>query len=369
MSPDFYNALLLFVSIFLTSTAIVSLLKRKTQKSNLYFGLFFLILGISIFFRFLESTHLIFKVPYLIEVDFPFCFLLSPFYIYFVKSYLYNYQPSKREQIIQSIPAILVFIFLLPVFLLNPIEKSAYLTNQASSSYSWRYQILNSLYFLQSVFYLIYTLIFIGKNKLNLSENSIYKVKILRGFTITLLSIQFITLLSIPLNQSIKKFNYTPILAIALLLLILVWLLQKSDLLDSSEKLTEEDISAKYKNSTLSIEDIAAHASYISQQINSRQLFLDKNISLSSLSSELNIPARTISEIINRHFCCSFNDLINGHRIEYSKVLLLKNISIMKIDSIGQNSGFNSRASFYTNFKKTTGLSPSEYIKNYHKDN
>lgn len=369
MSPDFYNGLLFFVAIFLITIAIVSILKQKAKKSNLYLGLFFLIFGFAIFFRFLEVTGLILKVPHLIEADFPFCFLMNPCYLFFVKSFLYDYKPSRKEQLLHSIPAILIFLFLIPVFLFNTADKMEYIHNEASSSFSWRYKILNPLFFLQSVSYLSYILVVIKKNKLSEQVDSVHKVRLLSIFTIILLGIQFLTPIFILLINRAKKFEYMPILAVAVLLLILVWILQKSDFLNSRVALTNEEIKIKYKNSTLSAEDIIHHAQHISQLISEKQLFLDKNISLSTLSEELHLTPRTISEVINRHFSCSFNDLINGLRVDYSKTLLLKNISLMKIDFIGQDAGFSSRASFYSNFKKITGLSPSDFVKNHKKYN
>lgn len=365
MSPDFYNGLLFFVSIFLITIAIVSILKQKSKKSNLYLGLFFLIFGFSALSRFLEVAQLIHKIPHLIEVDFPFCFLMNPFYLFFVKSFLYEYKPSRKELFLHSIPAVLVFMFLVPVFLFNTTEKIEYIANEASSSFSWRYRILNPLFFLQSVCYLFYILFTIKKNKMSEQVDSVNKVILLRVFTIFLLSIQFLTLIFILLINGEKKFEYIPILAVGVLLLILVWILQKSDFLNSNKTLSVEEIKIKYKNSALTNEDVITHAQNISKIINEKQLFLDKNISLSTLSENLQLTSRTISEVINRHFCCSFNDLINGLRVDYSKTLLLKNISVMKIDFIGQAAGFSSRASFYSNFKKLTGLSPSDFVKKH----
>lgn len=367
MGLDFYNALLFFVSLFLLTIATVSLQKQKEKASNKYLGLFFLILGITIFFRFLEVSKLILKVPHAIELDFPFCFLMSPFYLFFIKSYIDDYKPSTKEKLLQSIPAIAVFVFLIPVFLLNTSEKLEYIIHEASSSYSWRYQILNTAFYIQTVGYLIYTLFLLKKYSVNESEELTNKIKWLRILTITLLCVKFLILIIVLSINKDKKFEHTPITAISVLVLILVWLLQKSELLNTQQKENSEDddVKIKYKNSFLSNEDISNHAHRISSLIDEKRLFLDKEISISSLSKELDLPTRTISEVINRHFSCSFNDFINRLRIDYSKTLLLENTPAMKIDFIGEEAGFSSRATFYSNFKKNTGLSPSDFVKKH----
>jgi YesN/AraC family two-component response regulator len=55
--------------------------------------------------------------------------------------------------------------------------------------------------------------------------------------------------------------------------------------------------------------------------------------------------------------------MINRMRIEYSKSLLLEISDTITIDGIGENSGFSSRASYYSNFKKITNLTPLEFVK------
>lgn len=365
MSSDFYSSLLLFIALFLVTIALVFLQKSKRKKSNLYLGSFFIILGSSIFFRFLEITNLVMHFPHLIELDFPFCFLLAPLYLFFVKTYIFSDIITSKEKKLHCIPALLAILFLAPIYFLNSAEKTLYINEQTHNSFSWRYQILNGAFFTQTLAYLIFILLLLRK-KSNQDERN--NTKWVRFFTVLLLSIQLITFLSIPFVASNRKFDYTPIMGVCILLLILIWALQKSEILLEEKSLSIDEIKVKYKDSTLTNQEIEKHAFFINDLIQTKQLFLTNGISLISLAEEANLPARTISEVINRHFSCSFNDYINGFRVTYCKELLIEKSAQLTIDSIAEAAGFTSRASFYNNFKKLSGLSPTEYIKMHKKD-
>ena len=60
-------------------------------------------------------------------------------------------------------------------------------------------------------------------------------------------------------------------------------------------------------------------------------------------------------------FGCDFSYYLNVIRIEKVKELLEN--SSKSIDSIAQLTGFNSKPSFYRNFKSITGFTPSDYRK------
>jgi len=92
--------------------------------------------------------------------------------------------------------------------------------------------------------------------------------------------------------------------------------------------------------------------------------FLNHLLNLDNLSSQLKMPARSLSQIINRHFEINFFEFINSYRIEESKQLLQKeeNRKVTMLD-IMDMAGFNSKATFNTFFKKSVGLTPTQYRK------
>ncbi|WP_363317970.1 helix-turn-helix domain-containing protein [uncultured Algibacter sp.] len=98
--------------------------------------------------------------------------------------------------------------------------------------------------------------------------------------------------------------------------------------------------------------------------IKSNKNYLNPNLSLKILSKELNLSEGYISQLINKNSNLNFNDYINSLRITDAKNMLVdseyNNYTIL---AIGLESGFNSKSSFYTAFKKFTGKTPVEYKK------
>ena len=86
--------------------------------------------------------------------------------------------------------------------------------------------------------------------------------------------------------------------------------------------------------------------------------------SLTSLSQELEIPKQYISEILNVHLRTSFQDFVNGYRVNaFIACLGEEQYEHFTLMGIASEVGFNSKSSFYSIFKKHQGLTPSEYKK------
>jgi AraC-like DNA-binding protein len=96
--------------------------------------------------------------------------------------------------------------------------------------------------------------------------------------------------------------------------------------------------------------------------IEEHKLYLDKNLTLDELASQLFWPRHQLSLVINNGLGMTFFELINTYRVKESLEIIskLKN-STLKIDQIADMSGFNSRAAFYKAFKSHTGKTPTEY--------
>ncbi|TEB41605.1 AraC family transcriptional regulator, partial [Flavobacterium circumlabens] len=70
------------------------------------------------------------------------------------------------------------------------------------------------------------------------------------------------------------------------------------------------------------------------------------------------------SFVINELYGDNFYNFINKYRIEKAKSLLLsEKYNQLNILGIAYESGFNSKTTFNTTFKKNTGFSPTEFVK------
>ncbi|MBD1262579.1 helix-turn-helix transcriptional regulator [Maribacter polysiphoniae] len=92
--------------------------------------------------------------------------------------------------------------------------------------------------------------------------------------------------------------------------------------------------------------------------------YLDFELTLQKLASQLNISEKELSILINHHLGKHFFDFINEYRINEAKIILedpdKEDITILEIL---YQVGFNSKSSFYTAFKKTENQTPTQYRK------
>ncbi len=100
----------------------------------------------------------------------------------------------------------------------------------------------------------------------------------------------------------------------------------------------------------------------IHRYIVNEQRFLDPNLSMEDISDELRFSTSHISKLINTFSDHNFSDYINSFRVEQAKLLLTDDeFNQYTIVSIGLESGFNSKSTFYTAFKKFTSITPTAF--------
>lgn len=99
-------------------------------------------------------------------------------------------------------------------------------------------------------------------------------------------------------------------------------------------------------------------------EIESSEIFLEKNISLTKLASYLNTNTKYLSHVIKKHSDRDFNNYINLLRIQYvvNKLNEDSKFRNYKISAIADEAGFSSHSKFTHFFKLNLGESPSSYI-------
>lgn len=100
--------------------------------------------------------------------------------------------------------------------------------------------------------------------------------------------------------------------------------------------------------------------SRVLQFVDAKKPYLDSDLSLSDLADQVALTPRELSALLNRSLGLHFFDFVNGRRVEHAKALLLATpkLSVMQVS---QDSGFNSKSSFNTAFKKHAELTPSAF--------
>lgn len=116
----------------------------------------------------------------------------------------------------------------------------------------------------------------------------------------------------------------------------------------------------KYKNKRIEDELAEGIINKLNKQMNDEQSFTNPNLKLADVASSLNILPHTLSQILNDNLGKSFPQYLNEQRIEAAKLAIVKNKDLT-LEAIGYDCGFNSKSTFYSSFKKLTGLTPASY--------
>ncbi|TGD78813.1 helix-turn-helix domain-containing protein [Hymenobacter wooponensis] len=92
------------------------------------------------------------------------------------------------------------------------------------------------------------------------------------------------------------------------------------------------------------------------------KLYLNSTLTLAELSAHTGLAPRLISFTVNNGFGQSFNDLVNGYRVEEVKRRLrTPDAQRLTLLGIALDSGFNSKTTFNRIFKQFTGYAPRDY--------
>ena len=126
----------------------------------------------------------------------------------------------------------------------------------------------------------------------------------------------------------------------------------------------DTDYGAIPKRKVISDERLLELKSMLKQLMMSNEPYLESDLTLSALAKQLGITSNQLSYVINHGFDANFYAYINTFRIDKAKqVLSDKKYDHLSIVGVAFESGFSSKTSFNTIFKKMTGLTPSEYKK------
>jgi len=167
--------------------------------------------------------------------------------------------------------------------------------------------------------------------------------------------------LNIDMGLDYRIFTYAFLLIIEIFILRYVYASRFLTRLNLGGGAEEE---STYTNSGLKDEVAAEYVNRILVYFLDDRAFLNPDISIESISRDLDIPKHHFSQLFNVHLGKNFYAFIAERRIKYALKRLHEEQGKLKIESLAYECGFNSKTSFNRYFKEITGFTPLEFVMN-----
>jgi len=345
------------------------------KKGNLFFGVFLISVGFALLSKIIWDEKLDEKFPYVVPFSELSRFVLAPSFYLSIWYYTHLGKVSFGKKWLHFIPAILFFLLVsLPYFL--SLENISHLIGDRASRIIG--SVMGLVFPVQLITYWILSYRLLKRHGISIMLFSSQKKErdlkwLLHILVWMLLMIVVSIIMKIKENDNLNLVS--SYLYLILVLFIVYSILKQKDIFFNDENknlilqsILYPDVKNQIEKSTsrLNEDDLQKYKSVLNNLLQKEEVFIDPDISLASLADKVGISMNDLSFLINNSYNMNFYTLINNYRLDKVKTMLIKKqYSHLTILGIAYEAGFTSKSTFNNAFKKTTGLTPSEYVKEY----
>jgi AraC-like DNA-binding protein len=309
-----------------------------------------------------QSQYFLGNFPYLSRLGMPITFLWGPTFYFYVKSFAFSDFKLNWKHLLHLVPAGLVFLsFLITYYPLDGPTK--YALGRSWTMYRVLYVFI-SIRFLQILVYNFASLRVLKEYSAELKENfsSVARISLswLRLIIICFIVAYTISLAGYFLFLSFQSYWYPLTLFVDFVYFIFFNIIffkgwHQQEIFGGVEE------RKKYQSSTLTSDEARTLVERINAFVDQHKPHLIPGLTISQMARKMNLPMRTLSQIINEYFGQNFYDYINRLRIEEAKRILREEGNKKTVLEVLYEIGYNSKSSFNAEFKKATGLTPTEF--------
>lgn len=383
--------------------------KRKTLADKILAAwLFFLGIHLLLFYLIYVSKQFL-AVPWLLGIELPMPLLHGPFLYLYTAALTNQFHYKKKFMLLHFVPVIVTYLYMFR-FLALPSEQKVVVYQNKGAGFEVLTMINISAIILSGVIYIIWSIILLRKYNRSLFDQFSYTEKInLKWLQYLIYGISVIWLFVIFGNSELifgsvvffilfigyfgikqvgiftsADYNFSerntvvtkteqaiqPKIEEELVIIKETPVLEVNETAPqylSDKIIITEDTADKRKYSKSGLTETGAANLHkaLSEIMKTEKLFSESELSLSELAGRLQTHPNYLSQIINELEGKNFYEYINTLRIEEFKRLIANpDNQKFTILSLAYECGFNSKSSFNRYFKKSTGQSPSEYLRN-----
>ena len=128
--------------------------------------------------------------------------------------------------------------------------------------------------------------------------------------------------------------------------------------------LASSAVEEKYKTNRLTEEECKELHKKLVAYVEKEKSYINPDLKMGDLASALDTSSHSLSYLLNQYLNQSYYDFINEYRVtQFKKMVADSQYSRYTLTALAELCGFSSRASFFRSFKKSTGVTPNEYIR------
>jgi len=350
---------------FLLGFLLLSHSRKVNAIGNIYLGLFVITLGLAmleipLFYQKFDSKH-----PYLFEMIGLIRFLTAPFLYISILYFTSLEKKFDRKILWHFLPFVIFLLFRFPFFITGKNIEFSYAVGRVV------FFILQITLPLQAVIYWYLSFMRLQKHMKNLCQFSSSTEKIdlswLKYFLLVLILIIVVWFNLVFFNFK-NIISLTPLLYLLCIFFLAYFSLQQKEVFEFNKSDLEE-LSAIKTNKKENPKRVSENRlneldKKLQELISLEKVYLENDLSLPKLANRLDASCNETSFAINELYGDNFYNFINKYRVEEAKTVLLSSkYSQLNILGIAYESGFNSKTTFNTTFKKYTGFSPTDFVK------
>ena len=372
-----FSALFSFAVLITGCIVICIILNKHRDLPSRLLALSLFSLSFTILLIFLFESKYIQYVPFLFRTGTLFYYLVMPSFYLYTTFIIKSRKFLGWTDALHVVPALVYFVDFSPLFFSSNHHKLAIIQSLLGHSQKTvlRYEdgwfMPPGTHFLAPIVIGFTYLFFVARMLMTYyragAQNS--RPRILR-WLVTATSLYFLlgasSLLSLAFAPA-HQWLVSSICVMTFFFIISLVLFSNPDLLyghyGNDERL-KETAGKKIKQLTLSNERVLELRDLFEKFV-AKEFYLNSDIDRKEVASYLNIPPHIFSAFVSQAYGANFNDVINRYRINYvAEGLKGGKWSELTLEAVAEKAGFNNRVTFLTAFKKFTGTTPTQYIKN-----
>jgi AraC-like DNA-binding protein len=368
---EFFETIFLLASIQGVLLSLVLLFRKENHAANIFLSLGILALSSELFADVYYSKGWYQTFIHFSGLTSPMPLTYGPLFYFYTKFLTKEHEKFSLKNLLHFLPFISAIIILSPVFFYPANEKLVFVQKAIAGNHPFVFDIIEIVIPIQGLIYTVLMIVLVlnYNKKIKESYSNIEKINLdwLKYLTFGMIfcwstvALSKITGFFIDASLEFEIVLHTSI-SILIYSIGYMNLNQPEIFTKRCEEETNGNVQEKYKKSgldSLTAEEIKNKLLGVMEK---QKPHLDSDLTLLKLAEIVSVSGHHLSEVINSKLNKTYYDFINEYRVEeFKNKIKDPSTANYSLISIAFDSGFQSKTSFNTIFKKHTNQTPSEY--------